>query len=342
MAVTIQQIADLAGVSRGTVDRVLNNRGRVKPEVEKSIKKIIDELGYVAKKTKKIKETKFKIGVVTQLSNAGFMIDINKGIGTAKKELKNIGIEVIVKNGKLVEENEQLKLIDELMKEKINALAIMPVNSEKIRTKLNFIIDEYKIPIVTFNTDIVGTKRLCFVGMDNRKSGKTAAEIFRVLMKETGKILVITGYFSSLLNNLRLDGFIEEIKKIAPNIEIASVQSSFDDDAEVENIIKNSMLNIPGITGIFVVSSGQYGIEKALESLKLEKCPYIIAYDQTPINKTLLEKNMINFLIDQNGFEQGYKPIRILTNVLLTRDFKIKEYLYTEINIKNKYNIKDF
>ena len=35
MAVTIQQIAEKAGVSRGTVDRALNNRGRINPEVAK-------------------------------------------------------------------------------------------------------------------------------------------------------------------------------------------------------------------------------------------------------------------------------------------------------------------
>ena len=33
MAVTIQQIAEQAGVSRGTVDRALNHRGRINPEV---------------------------------------------------------------------------------------------------------------------------------------------------------------------------------------------------------------------------------------------------------------------------------------------------------------------
>ena len=37
MAVTIQQIADRAGVSRGTVDRALNNRGRIKPEVAENV-----------------------------------------------------------------------------------------------------------------------------------------------------------------------------------------------------------------------------------------------------------------------------------------------------------------
>ena len=40
MAVTMQQIADLAGVSRGTVDRALNDRGRIRPEVAEKIKMI--------------------------------------------------------------------------------------------------------------------------------------------------------------------------------------------------------------------------------------------------------------------------------------------------------------
>ena len=46
MAVTLQQIAEAAGVSRGTVDRALNNRGRIRPEVEEKIKKIAQEMGY--------------------------------------------------------------------------------------------------------------------------------------------------------------------------------------------------------------------------------------------------------------------------------------------------------
>ena len=40
MGVTIQQIAEKAGVSRGTVDRALNNRGRISPEAEKKIRQI--------------------------------------------------------------------------------------------------------------------------------------------------------------------------------------------------------------------------------------------------------------------------------------------------------------
>lgn len=46
MSITITQIAKFAGVSRGTVDRVIHQRGRVAPEVEKRIRDIMDENDY--------------------------------------------------------------------------------------------------------------------------------------------------------------------------------------------------------------------------------------------------------------------------------------------------------
>ena len=85
MAVTLQQIADMAGVSRGTVDRALNNRGRIRPEVEQKIKKIAKELGY-------------------QPSRAG------RALAMAKKNLKTLRIESasaakINETGRLPREN---------------------------------------------------------------------------------------------------------------------------------------------------------------------------------------------------------------------------------------------
>ena len=46
MAVTIKEIAEYANVSRGTVDRALHGRGGVKPEVERRIRAIAENMGY--------------------------------------------------------------------------------------------------------------------------------------------------------------------------------------------------------------------------------------------------------------------------------------------------------
>lgn len=341
MAVTIQQIADKTGVSRGTVDRALNNRGRINPEVADMVKRTAEEMGYVHKARKRQKNSggKRKIGIVTQLSGSSFMLEIKRGIQTGKKELEDLGIEVLVKENASVHEEEQLAAIDELIKEGIQGLALMPVDSEAIREKLNWLINEKKIPVVTFNSDIVGTRRCCFVGMDNKLSGQTAAGLFGMMTRGVGKILVITGYFSSMLNNSRVDGFVEEIKKISPKLEIAGVQGSFNNTEEVRQIIENAMMSISGINGIFVVSGGQEGIVEAFKNLGVEQRPYVVIYDQTKKNEKLLKDNVADFLIDQNGFEQGYRPQRILADLLLNENQPEKEFFYTGIDIKTKYNI---
>ena len=341
MAVTIQQIAERAGVSRGTVDRALNNRGRINPEVAEMIKKTAEEMGYVHKTRKKQKNAggKKKIGIITQLSGAAFMVEVKRGIFTVKKELEELGVEVLIRENNSVKEEDQLRAIEELVKEEIQGLAIMPVDSERIRERLNWLVLEKKIPVVTFNSDIVGTKRSCFVGMDNTRSGRPAAGLFEMLTRGKGKILIITGYFSSLLNNSRVDGFLEELKKLSPKLEVAGVQGSFNNADEVEHIIVNAMTSIAGINGIFVVSGGQEGIVNAFRTLGIEKRPYVVIYDKTEKNEKLLLEGEVDFLIDQNGFEQGYRPPRILADMLWNGNKPEKEYFYTGIDIKTRYNL---
>ncbi|MEZ3485661.1 MAG: LacI family DNA-binding transcriptional regulator [Lachnospiraceae bacterium] len=341
MAVTIQQIAEAAGVSRGTVDRALNNRGRINPEVADQIKQIAEEMGYVPKNRKRSvsPKGKLRIGVVTQLARSSFMLEVNRGIRQAAEELYEKGIELLVREGLSVDEDEQLDAIDDLVREGIQGLAVMPVDCESIRVKINWLIEEKKIPVVTFNSDIVGTKRSCYVGMDNRKSGRTAAGLLGMLTGGTGKVLVITGFFSNHVNNERVDGFVEELKNSYPHLELAGVQGSFDDLNEVDKIIMSSLLNVPGINGIFVASGGQEGIAKAYESLKLERRPHTVIYDLTPNNRQALLDDVVDFLIDQEAYVQGYQPPLILADILKKGKKMEEEFQYTDINIKTKYNV---
>ena len=112
MAGTIREIAERAGVSRGTVDRALNKRGRIDKEVAERIFQIADEIGYVPKKEKTaVKKESVKIGIVTQLSRSSFMIPIRKGLEDAQKELKKRGIGFVMEECVTVSEEEQLALL---------------------------------------------------------------------------------------------------------------------------------------------------------------------------------------------------------------------------------------
>ena len=67
MAVTIKQIAEMCGVSRGTVDRVLNNRGRVSEETARKVTEAVEALGYKPNafgKALAMQKKKIRIGVI--------------------------------------------------------------------------------------------------------------------------------------------------------------------------------------------------------------------------------------------------------------------------------------
>ena len=160
-----------------------------------------------------------------------------------------------------------------------------------------------------------------------------------MLTRGSGKILIITGYFSNHVDNQRVDGFVEEAKKAFPHLEIAGVHGSFDEAAEVEHIIENAMMSTSGISGILVVSGGQAGVGKAFDKLRLDRRPYVVIYDQTPKNERALKEDFVDFLIDQNGYVQGYEPPRILADILTKGQEPEREYLFTDIKIKTKYNL---
>ena len=82
MSVTIKDIALKAGVSRGTVDRVLHNRAGVNPEVAEKIRKLADEMGFVPNKAGKIlaaRKQPIKFACLLPARAKPFFEDVIKG-----------------------------------------------------------------------------------------------------------------------------------------------------------------------------------------------------------------------------------------------------------------------
>ncbi len=176
MATTIKDIAALAGVSRGTVDRVLNNRGSVNPATAEKINEIAKALDYKPNKAGlalAAQKKKLKLGVVLFSTDNPFFADVLKGIYEKADDLAGYNCAVLVKQIP-INVDAQLSAIDELLAQEVNGIAIAPQNDERIRTRINE-LSKQGIPVVTFNTDIENSTRIAYVGSNYTKSGRTAA-----------------------------------------------------------------------------------------------------------------------------------------------------------------------
>jgi len=139
MALTIKEIAEISGFSRGTVDRVINNRGKVNSETEKKIRTILEQVGYtpnIAGKALAVRKKNLTIGVLLTSEGNEFFDDVMKGIEDAEKEIKQYGINVIVRTMKGYDAKVQYKLMEE-MEKYINFLILNPINNPLIVEKIN-------------------------------------------------------------------------------------------------------------------------------------------------------------------------------------------------------------
>lgn len=341
---TIKQIAEMAGVSRGTVDRVLNHRGKVDQDVARKVERIAQELGYLTKTQRKAAEkgevialaVRKRIGVVTQLAGASFMAEVMRGIQEASQKAALHGVEVIVRECAGVDGEAQVRQIRALEELGIDGLVIMPVDCETVRGCLNRLTQEKRVPVLTFNTDIVGVEKLAFVGMDNRRSGRAAAGLLAMLMGGRGRVLGIVGNFLNSAGMQRMEGFSAELRESFPDMELAGVQPSYDRTEEVEAILRQAAEAFPDLGGILLVSGGQAGIRKA-GSLWNGRRPRVVLYDATPKNAALLREGCADFLIDQDGYTQGYAAVSRMLDKLRWDQDPEKPELYTKIDIRTKY-----
>lgn len=342
MAVTLQQIADLAGVSRGTVDRAINNRGRIKPEVEKKIKQIAKNLGYQPSRAGRalvMSKRNIKIGIILQLAHTPFMQDILSGLEAAKTEVERLGANVEIYKINGVNPTEVIYAMKEMRNNEFNGIALTPSQNNLLMQLIEEFSLKDNIPIITFNSDLSNTSRLCFIGQNSIKSGQTAAGLMGEITNGYGQIIIISGHEENLSLSQRATGFINELNATYPQICNLGIRYAYDDDWISEKITDEILINYPYLKGIYITGSGVLGVCNSLEKAHKTDTIKVIANDIITDNINLLKKGSINFLIGQDGYTQGYQSVMCLFNKLFDNEDPASPYYYTDIVIKNRYNI---
>lgn len=341
MAVTIKDIAAIANVSRGTVDRALNNRAGVNPDVAKKILKIASDLGYRPNKAGKALAARKKntlIGMALPSINNPFFKDVIEGAMRARHEFADYGLNVIIKEYKGFSISSQLEAMNALESEGVTAMCIVPIDDDEIVDKVNA-LHEKNIPVIALNSDLPKSKRICFVGNDYEKSGRTAAGMFGLITGGRANALILTGSIKMLSHNQRIHGFSSVIKEKYPDINVTDIIACNDDDDEAYSQVLAALKSNTNIDSMYVAASGITGAVRAVREAGFDKSFPIICFDDTESNKELLRQNEIRAVICQESHRQGYEPIKILFNLLINARRPKTEHIYTDIVIKIPENI---
>ena len=334
---TLKEIADLAGVSRGTVDRVINNRGKVKPATEIQVRQVLERVNYRPNKAGRALaaiRNPVKIGVILASEGNPFFEEVLEGISAAGEEWKDFGIEIVVKSMKGYDVERQLTLIDELVEIGINGLAFAPINDQRVVAAINRLVKK-RITVVSLNQDVSGSHRMCYVGSDYQKCGEIAAGLIGKL-NPAACVAVVTGTMQMLGHKQRVIGFRKALHENYPDIKLVAVEENNDDDQISFAAVERILCEHPDVNAFFFAAAGTAGGIQALQRYAARKM-LTVSVDKTPVISEYLRAGWIDATIDQQPFSQGYEAVRLLYQHLVNGQTIEKKSLL----VKNEIFIKE-
>lgn len=312
MTVTIKKIAEVSGVSRGTVDRVINNRGKVNPETAEKVRRVAEELGYspnIAGKALAARKKAPVIGAVLSSEGNPFYFAVIRNIEKAVDELGDYGVSLELKTMRGYDAARQLELIEEL-EDRISLLIISPISDMRISDKINRLYDR-GIATVTVNNDIEDSSRICYVGSNYRKGGEMACGMMGILTRGRANLGIIMGSTKVLGHSQRIAGFRDVMKSRYPEMRAVDFIEINDDDFIGYDETRRMLAEHPEIDSLFIVAAGVYGVCRAVKSLGLERKLTIVSFDDVPSTVEMIREGIINATICQQPEIQGQQAVRI-------------------------------
>ncbi len=215
--------------------------------------------------------------------------------------------------------------------------------SSELTKQYNQLFNFLKDTILDFNSiTAVPCNRLIYVGADSFREGEKCGEAMGLLLKGKGEVAVLLKKNTVISHLLRFKGFQSVINKKHLNIHILGVWEEFENVEETYRITKELAKKYPNLSGIYVCEgTTPVGAARAINELNISDKIKIVTHDLANPTMENLIKGNINATLSQNPYVQGYNPVIILYNYLVTKKEPPVNRLLTLLEIVNKENYKE-
>lgn len=348
--IRIKDIAEKAGCSIGTVDRVIHNRGKVSAKVKQRIETIMKELDYRPDPNARALASKRNItlGLLLPTYRKGEYWELpHKGIYEAIDHFEQQGFHIsLIKHHYRDREqfsHEGMKL----SRKQVDGIILSPAAyRESVRLARSFF--QANLPFILIDSDIEGIPSLSFIGKNSVQSGQTAARlIHQITTHIPGKKNILTLNISKHLNQMysllaRESGFMsyfaekhlqDKYRFDTLEIEDSGIQKDIDDKLSV--VMENTVPD-----AIYVTGSRVHKIATALKRLKPGKKILLIGHDLMEANRKQVLEETIDFLIEEEGRRQGTTAIETMVRHIIYKEKPDKKQMMN-LMIYTRENLPD-
>ncbi|MGN1348567.1 MAG: LacI family DNA-binding transcriptional regulator [Acutalibacteraceae bacterium] len=332
MPITVKEIARLAGVSRGTVDRALKNRGGISEKTKKRILEIAEQYDYkpnIIGKALVYSGKPIHISVILNSIGNPFFDDVKAGIFAAAEEFESYGFKITLSEFKGYDAENLMSLLDNLPDD-VSNIILTPIWDRRIEEKLRSLNERIK-NIIMLSGAVEGLENAVYVGCDYLKSGRIAGRITGLISGGKANLFIINGSSQHRGHGQRVDGITDILKKDYPSIRLLGVAESNDDDETAYREMKKAFHEHPEIDYVYITAGGVNGTLKAVrEHMSNVR---VCTFDDTEITREALRKGDVLATICQQPYEQGYYSVKAIFDKIVMRK-EVQSAIYTQLSIK--------
>jgi LacI family transcriptional regulator len=322
--IRIVDIARMAGVSIGTVDRVLHNRGRVSKENLEKVKAVLEQVNYtpnIIARSLVSKKSYRLVALIPSFSQDEYWMYVAQGITKAAEEARTYGVIVEQQYFNQYDRSSFDNAIEKVVSTEFDGLVIANFFSTSV-LNLSEHLNDKRIPYVYIDANITGQRPLAYYGTNSYDSGAVAAQLMLERINKQKDILITKIYYqqdelsTQVIN--REKGFMDYLNKIGFSGKIVHVHLKINEhqyNYETLDKIFHQNKN-HSIAGAITFNSSCHILANYLKERNINDI-YLVGYDLIEKNRVLLREGVIKLLIGQRPESQGYNAIKALTNKII-------------------------
>src|SRR5215510_2075988 len=254
--------------------------------------------------------TKHKLAFVTNNASP-FWVIARKGTEKAEADIPNIKVDFRIPSDGTAAA--QQSLVDDLLANRIEGIAISPVDPKNQTDMLNRAAAQ--TIVITQDSDAPTSNRVCYIGTDNVAAGRQAGELVKEALPNGGKIMVFVGVLDAANAQQRYQGLKEALA--GSNIQIIDVRTDNTDRVRAKSNASDTLVNIPDIAGMVGLWSynGPAILSAVKEANKVDKVK-IVAFDEEDQTLSGIKEGAIYATVVQQPFEFGYRSMQLMAKYL--------------------------
>jgi LacI family transcriptional regulator len=290
---TIQDLAEKAGVSVSTIDRILNGRDKVREGTAERVLAAAEALQFYAlpalRRRLKANPDRLKIGILLQQSHRGFYRTIASALTAAAAE-----------------HPEQVEHMDDLSPEavserilrmgaQVQALGVVSAEHARVSAAIET-LSARGVPTYGLISELTAACGTGYVGLDNWKVGRTAGWAIAGMSKRQGRVGIVVGNHRYRCQELNESGFRSYMREHAPDFTLLEPIQTFEDNAIARDVTEQLLRREPELAGLYVAGGGMPGAIEALRASGRAQSIVTVGNDITEHTRTGLMDNVLTMV----------------------------------------------